>query len=132
VVQLHENRTVIACDDGTIPKGGWIEKYQVAFDKAAELAGIKEVSQELEGYLVEAGFVDVKAVVKKLPIGPWPKDKKKKVSTKLPAVPARENRCPLSHANSLCESPPLDLSVLRCWPTTRRELAGYHSLLEAS
>ena len=33
---------------------------------------------KLEPYLMEAGFSDVRVVVKKLPLGPWGRDAKKK------------------------------------------------------
>lgn len=42
------------------------------------MAGIHEKIHELEGYLCDAGFSDVRVVVKKLPLGPWAKDPKKK------------------------------------------------------
>ena len=38
------------------------------------------------GYLEEAGFQDVKVVVKKVPINPWPKHPRKKVCTCLSAL----------------------------------------------
>lgn len=76
---MHESGTRFSTDDDTIPKGGAIEEYQGYFDQAASLVGLKDVREDLEGYLRDAGFVDVHVVVKKLPIGPWPKDPSKKV-----------------------------------------------------
>lgn len=79
VVQLHENEIDFKSDDDSIPKGGFIEQYQQNFEKAAALVGIQEASHKLEGYLLDAGFIDVKVVIKKLPMGPWVKDRKSKV-----------------------------------------------------
>lgn len=79
VVQLRESELLFKTDDDTIPKGGAIDKFVAKFTEAIGLAGLKNVCEDLEGYLLDAGFVDVRVVVKKLPIGPWPKDPKKKV-----------------------------------------------------
>lgn len=35
---------------------------------------------KLDDHLRNAGFVDIKVTVKKIPLFPWPKDPKKKVS----------------------------------------------------
>ena len=78
VVQLHEAALRISTDDDTIPKGGAVEEYQRNFDEAAEPAGLEDVTEDLEQWLLDAGFVDVRVVVKKLPLGPWPKESSKK------------------------------------------------------
>lgn len=79
MVQLHESHIVFESDDDSIPKGGAIDTHCARFLKAAEMAGLKNVCPELEGYLLDAGFVDVRVVIKKLPLSPWPKDPRKKV-----------------------------------------------------
>lgn len=79
-MQIYESRTILQSDDNTIPIGGKIARYIECFHKGAELAGIKDVCEDLEGYLKDAGFVDVQIVIKKRPIGPWARDKKMKVS----------------------------------------------------
>ena len=56
-----------------------MEAYEKLFHEAGKLAGLKDVCEDLEGYLLGAGFIDVRVVIKKLPIGPWPKERKKKV-----------------------------------------------------
>lgn len=66
-------------DDDSAPKCGYLAEYRECFEEATTRAGLKDVRVDLEGYLLDAGFVDVRVVVKKLPIGPWPKDPKKKV-----------------------------------------------------
>lgn len=68
-MQLRESRTIFETDHNPIPKGGKIEERTAAFIKATKLAGITDVCEELEGYLLGAGFVSVKVVVKKLPVG---------------------------------------------------------------
>ena len=79
VVELHESGMRFNTDDDTIPKGGAIEEWQKCFDEAAELAGLRDVRNYLERWLLDTGFIDVRVVVKKLPVGPWPKDPLKKV-----------------------------------------------------
>lgn len=56
-----------------------MEKHSICFKRAAEIVGLKEVHKKLESYLRMAGFVDIRVIIKKLPIGPWAKDKNKKV-----------------------------------------------------
>lgn len=72
-------------DDGTIPKGGYVEKYVEIFERALRDANILEISILLESYLKETGFVDVQSTIRKLPLGPWPKDRYKKVTTLSPS-----------------------------------------------
>ena len=79
VVQLLECRLWFHSDDDTTPKGGHIERYTDNLNRAAQRAGLRDACEELEEYLVNAGFVDVRVTVKKFPIGPWPKDPAKKV-----------------------------------------------------
>ena len=78
VVQLYEAEVRYRTDDDSLPPGGAIDKFQTLFAEAGEIIGIKDVTKDLEGFLLDAGFEDVRVVVKKMPIGPWPKDPKKK------------------------------------------------------
>lgn len=93
VVQLHESRLRFQTDDDSIPKGGALEAYEKLFLEAGKLAGLKDVCEELEGYLLDAGFLDVRVVIKKLPIGPWAKDVKKKVRCLLSGGMLAEANC---------------------------------------
>ena len=77
-MQLYESETWYRSDDGTLAKDGAIEHFQSLFRDASNIVGLTNVCQDLEGYLLGAGFEDVRVVVKKLPVGPWPKDPKKK------------------------------------------------------
>lgn len=79
VVECVEARMLFESDDDTIPKGGSMDQYISAMRQSMELAGFEDVPPKLEGYLKAAGFVDIKIVIKKLPMNPWPKDRKKKV-----------------------------------------------------
>ena len=78
VVQLLEARMFFESDDDSLPKGGAVEQYFDAFKKASVIAGIKDQADGMEANLRELGYEDVRTVVKKMPIGPWPKDPKKK------------------------------------------------------
>jgi hypothetical protein len=80
VVQLLELNVEFTTDDNSVPKGGYIERYQKAYNEAAKQAGLKNPVAELGDYLRGAGFVDVAVAVRKLPVGPWAKDPQKKVS----------------------------------------------------
>ena len=77
---MYECELRYRSDDDTIPKGGAIEQYQDLFHEAGKIVKLKDVTdKDLMRYLLDAGFVDVRVVLKKLPIGPWPKDQGKKV-----------------------------------------------------
>ena len=80
VVQLLEFNAQFLSDDNCVPKGGYLERYLNNFNKASGLAGLHDSSELQESYLGDAGFIDIMVVIKKLPIGSWPKDPKKKVS----------------------------------------------------
>lgn len=81
VVELVESQ-IWQTDDDTIPKDGYINKYKEGLLEGSKLAGLVDISQpighKLAKYLREAGFIDVRVQLKKLPLGPWPKDRKKK------------------------------------------------------
>lgn len=79
-MQLLEFAMSFPTDDNSIPEGGYIRRYEKALDEAASLAGLHDSSTHLKSYLQDAGFIDVKVVIKKLPVGVWPKDPKQKVS----------------------------------------------------
>jgi hypothetical protein len=80
-VQLMEFKTCpgMISDDDTIVKDGHQQYYQKQMDKAQLDAGLVDIAPLLESYLKDAGFEDIKVVIKKLPLGPWAKDRKKKV-----------------------------------------------------
>lgn len=79
VVELMESRPRWKSDDWSIPVGGYIERYNAAFEKARRKAGLMDVAAEFVGMLRDAGFVDVVVVMKKVPFGTWARDEAKKV-----------------------------------------------------
>lgn len=66
------------CDDDSIPPTGFITRYKAAYDAAGAIAGLDEPHDRLEPYLIAAGFEEVRVIIKKLPIGTWPREPKKK------------------------------------------------------
>jgi hypothetical protein len=79
VLECLETRIRFESDDDSIPKGGGIEKWSNAMTSSLELTGYNDIPPKLEGFIRDAGFVDVRVVIKKTPVGLWPKDPKKKV-----------------------------------------------------
>jgi hypothetical protein len=79
IVELLESRLVLESDDNSIPPGGYLEQYVNAIAASTKLAGLEDVPPKLESYLRNAGFVDIKVSIRKIPIGAWAKDPKKKV-----------------------------------------------------
>lgn len=71
--------SIFATDDASIPPGGPLDDYNKALGRGVAEMGLVDIAPKLESLLIEAGFVDVKVVIKKIPVGPWAKDKKKKV-----------------------------------------------------
>jgi hypothetical protein len=66
-------------DDDSIPETGYIRRYQEVWEEAHANTDLLDIAPLLEAYLKEQGFVDVRVVVKKLPVGPWAKSPRKKV-----------------------------------------------------
>jgi len=64
------------CDDGTIlPDDPVKALYDLAAQAFLKFGMNVTVTSELEPLLREAGFENIHCVVKKVPIGPWAKDK---------------------------------------------------------
>lgn len=60
-----------------------MERYIKALRQSILAAGFEyDLPPKLEGYLRGPGFVDVQVVVKKLPVGRWPRHLAKKVRLK--------------------------------------------------
>lgn len=73
-VQLHESSTHFHSDDNSIPPRS--ASYIADFAQASKLAGFVDITPHLATYLKNAGFVDIKVVIKKLSLGAWAKEKK--------------------------------------------------------
>jgi ubiquinone/menaquinone biosynthesis C-methylase UbiE len=77
-VEAQEFEMVALCDDGSVPADGAIVQWHELFVEGAMRAGIdmRVSASKLEGYVKDAGFVNVQKVEFKLPIGPWAQDTK--------------------------------------------------------
>ncbi|KAF2100116.1 S-adenosyl-L-methionine-dependent methyltransferase [Rhizodiscina lignyota] len=65
----------IYCDDGTMPADWPLLRWAKLHDEAAMNMGRPlRIANKLKRWYTEAGFVDVKEEVFKVPINPWPKD----------------------------------------------------------
>jgi ubiquinone/menaquinone biosynthesis C-methylase UbiE len=78
-VEWHQKYPWFLSDDGSLPPETPIEMWGKYFFEAAEKFGTPvETAQKLKPWMEEAGFVDVQEHILKLPVGPWPKDKRLK------------------------------------------------------
>ncbi|PGH12432.1 hypothetical protein AJ79_04268 [Helicocarpus griseus UAMH5409] len=78
-VELQEPATWFSCDDDTMSKATASNEYQVLCNEAARKFGKEiNVAHKLKQEAIDAGFVDVREEVMKVPIGPWAKDPKLK------------------------------------------------------
>lgn len=69
VVEFLEARMLVEPDDNSIPPRKYIEQYIDAISASTKLARLEDILLKLEKYARDAGFVDVKVFVKKIPIG---------------------------------------------------------------
>lgn len=66
-------------DDNSIPADDCVTRWTRNLEKASEMIGKPfGIAHKTAGWMQDAGFVDVHKEVYKVPIGPWPKDKKHK------------------------------------------------------
>ncbi|KAH8689995.1 S-adenosyl-L-methionine-dependent methyltransferase [Talaromyces proteolyticus] len=74
-LELHEPESWLTSDDNTKDMATYTEKFQTKCIEAAEKFG-KEINlaHTHKQRLIEAGFVDVRDDVIKIPVGSWPKD----------------------------------------------------------
>ncbi|KAF1988303.1 putative TAM domain methyltransferase [Aulographum hederae CBS 113979] len=67
--------TPVYCDDGTMPSHylfkDWLDRWDAA---VMDMNRPLRIANKLKRWYQEAGFVDVREEVFKLPINPWPKD----------------------------------------------------------
>ncbi|OMP82089.1 hypothetical protein BK809_0006399, partial [Diplodia seriata] len=78
-VELQGFDTHYKSDDGSFPADAYINKFVATLEEGCTKLG-KEVytGPTFAGLLKDAGFVNVHVQKYKLPLGPWPKDKKMK------------------------------------------------------
>lgn len=78
-MEMQEHECWINSDDDTIDKAIWCKEWIENVDEASTKIGKRlNVAHLHRRWMEEAGFVDVHEIVHKIPIGPWPKDKKLK------------------------------------------------------
>lgn len=66
-------------DDDSIPHGGALEKWPVLYDQVGERIGVTFRAAQLAAQSMrQAGLVNVAERIVKVPVGPWPKDKRLK------------------------------------------------------
>ena len=69
----------IRSDDNTIPKdSAYIEAGNIFFEMADKMGSPLEAPRSWKQQMERNGFVDVKEVIYKLPMGPWPREKRLK------------------------------------------------------
>lgn len=69
----------IRSDDDSIPKNSaYLEAGKIFFEMASKMGTPLEAPRSWKEQAERNGFVDVKEVIYKLPMGPWPKDKRLK------------------------------------------------------
>ncbi|OBT72693.1 hypothetical protein VF21_08799 [Pseudogymnoascus sp. 05NY08] len=78
-VEWHEKYPLFLSDDGSLKDDCAIAKWGTTFFEAAENFGTSATSpKNLKRLTIDAGFVDVEEHILKIPVGPWPKDKRLK------------------------------------------------------
>ena len=76
----HLETTVeLLSDDNSIPDPSRVHEWTYWLEIAGSAQGKSwKISEHLKGWMIEAGFQNVKEVVYKLPVGNWPRDEKYK------------------------------------------------------
>ncbi|KAF4126530.1 Conserved hypothetical, protein [Geosmithia morbida] len=75
-IEMQELCGAPLCDDGTMPDDDPVKKmYDLAAQAFARFDADVRLASDLGTHLREAGFENVKCIVKKVPIGVWAKDK---------------------------------------------------------
>jgi SAM-dependent methyltransferase len=78
-LEMQEYETWAKSDDGTLENAKYLMEWQEKVDEAATLFGKKmNVAETHKQRLIDAGFVDVRDDVYKVPVGLWPKDPRQK------------------------------------------------------
>ncbi|KAH8664806.1 S-adenosyl-L-methionine-dependent methyltransferase [Ilyonectria robusta] len=79
-IEIQELDARANCDDGSLSPDAPLAKFFDTAERAVKEFGMKfRAGENLRGPLEEAGFVNVSCTVLKVPIGTWPKDKKKRL-----------------------------------------------------
>ncbi|KAM0282371.1 hypothetical protein ACHAQH_003050 [Verticillium albo-atrum] len=74
-LELQEVHVPYESDDGSLPKDSELAKMGIYFRDAANMAGRPmDMSPKLEGWMKDAGFVNVVVHMFKWPLNNWPRD----------------------------------------------------------
>ncbi|TPX19138.1 uncharacterized protein E0L32_011211 [Thyridium curvatum] len=80
-LEMQEIHGWANCDDGTMPEDDPLYKFYVTAGDAFRSFGMNlALAKDLRPLIEEAGFVNIQCIVKKVPVGPWPKDRTLRVA----------------------------------------------------
>ena len=70
----------ICCDDGTLAEDSTLKKWARLWNQATVMVGrtARCYPEVMAEQMRDIGFVNVQVLKRKMPIGPWPKDKQLK------------------------------------------------------
>lgn len=98
-IELQELCAEVLCDDGTMPDNDPVKyMYELGQQAFAKFGMNVTLPKDLEPMLRRAGYENIHCVIKKVPIGPWARDKtlrvigmyqKMAVQDLMPALPGR-------------------------------------------
>lgn len=78
-IEVSDFTTRFQCDDGTLTQESVSKYWEIELHNIAQQFGIElEVTLKMRGWLEAAGFRNTNEIAYKVPVGPWPKDKKLK------------------------------------------------------
>ena len=78
-MEMQEHECWLNSDDDTIDRATWCQEWIRNVDRASSSVGKRlNVAHLHRQWMIDAGFVDVREDVRKVPIGHWPKDRKLK------------------------------------------------------
>jgi hypothetical protein len=66
---------VLKSDDGSVKEGSIFDQWgKVSLEAGDKFGKDLRIHEQIKGYVVDAGFVDVVETVYRYPVGPWAKD----------------------------------------------------------
>jgi metalloendopeptidase OMA1, mitochondrial len=81
-LELHEIDPQPFCDDGSMPEDWKLAEWESKISEASEEKLVPprpmRVAQDLEQWMLDCGYEDVSTMLYKIPLGPWPKDRRLK------------------------------------------------------
>ncbi|KIW20703.1 hypothetical protein PV08_01280 [Exophiala spinifera] len=86
-LEIQDHECWLNSDDGGMARAPACTQWIHEVDRASTMFGKKlNIAHQHRQWMIDAGFQDVREVVHKIPIGPWPKDPKLKELGKLMRV----------------------------------------------